>query len=171
MSHMSSSQKEVFLMEKKALNKILDYLHVIQTTCDRYGWDGARGAPIEREAIADSRRFFDYLRAHIPLKETPELEDVIGNPNGAITFLWETKIDPVKVSYDTFQIDIMGNDTVTYKAELESLNTKVYGEVPLEPELCQSIMEHIKFFRRLQNEKQQVQKPTAPEPSTDEQVQ
>jgi len=158
-------------MEKKILEKICNYLPIIQSTCDRYGWAGGKGHPIEKSAIVDTRKFFDFLTAQIPLADIPYPEDVYGDQMGCITILWETELDPVAVTYDTFEVTIMGDGFVGYSGKLESTGTEAHGGAALEPELCPEIIEHIKFFKRKKDEQEQVSKSTTHEPVVNEQVQ
>ena len=150
-------------MDRKELDKLFNYLPVIVATCDRYGWLGGKGSPIDPGSIIETREFFEYLSGIIPLNDIPELEDVIGDPAGAITLLWETPVDPVHVTYDSFAISLFGNGEINYKGKLESIGTEIWGSTPLEKDLNSDIIEHILFFQRKQDEQRKVQKPTASE--------
>lgn len=140
-------------MERKKLDRLLNYLPVIVATCDRYGWCGGKGVPISSRAVPEVREFFEILQAHIPLKEVPGLEDVMGDLDGGITLLWETEVDPRNVTYDSFYVNLKGNKIIEYKGNLESIGTEVWGEIALEAELHPDIIEHIRFFQRKQEEK------------------
>ncbi len=137
-------------MDRKILETLYRYLPVIQSTCDSHGWDGnnAEGCPLE--AITETRLFFDYLQGHIPLTDIPDLEDTFASSTGGISLLWETELDPVAVEYDTFEVTITGEGYITYHLVLESLDMDRYGNVELEPELCEDIIEYIRFFARKQ---------------------
>jgi len=158
-------------MEKKTLEKIYGYLPVIQATCDRYGWAGGRGHPIEKQAVVDTRKFFDYLATHIPLQDIPYPEDIYGDPMGCIAILWETELDPVEVTYDTFEVTIMGDGFAGYSGKLESTGTEAHGGAQLEPELCSEIIEHVKFFKRRKDEQEQISKSATSQPVASKQVQ
>jgi hypothetical protein len=147
-------------MDYKELEKLYDYLPVIVTTCDRYGWCGGRGAPVPKEAIPEVREFFEYLNGHIPIDEVPELEEVTGDVNGAIMLLWDAPVDPVTVTYDSFYVSFNGEGIVNFGSELESLDTKTEGMAPLKPELCSDIIEHLRFFQRKHDEQREIQKST-----------
>lgn len=149
-------------MEKKDLEKILNYLPVIKTLCDNYGWDGKHGWPVTQEGIAEVRKFFDYLQNHIDIKSIPEPYEIMGSPLGGVSIVWDTEIDPVKVTYDTFEVMLTGEDVITYKGDIESLGVKLRGGEDLQPALNPDIIEYIRFFKRKedeQNESRQVQKP------------
>jgi len=139
-------------MEKKILEKIYSYLPIIQTTCNRYGWDGRNGSPIEREAVTEFRIFMDYLQQLIPLSDIPNPADVFGDPLGAITILWDEQIDPETYKYDSFEINIRGDGLVTYSSTLESIGIEKFSGCTLEPQLDQYILEYVKFFKGKENE-------------------
>lgn len=155
-------------MERKELDKLFDYLPIIVATCDRYGWCGGYGVPVSSLAIPEVRTFLEYLQGHIALSNIPNLEDIMGDTDGGITLLWETEVDPVKVTYDSFYISLRGEGLIHYRGELQSIGTDVWGETPLEPELNRDILEHIRFFQRKQNEQAEIQKSTAPKSNFDE---
>jgi len=153
-------------MDRKDLEKLLNHLPIIVSTCDRYGWCGGRGVSIDPAVIPEIRLFFEYIQNFIPLADLPELEDTMGMPHGEITLLWETDVDPVTVTYDTFHIGFSGTGEMNYYGKLESIGTEIHGIVPLEAELDSDIIEHIKFFQRKQNEQQKIPESTTPELNT-----
>lgn len=148
-------------MDKKTLEKLFNYLPVIEETHGRYGWNGMHSTPVTRRACVQVRTFFEYLQSLIPLNEIPELEEIYGDKYGKINLVWETNVDPEKMTYDNFTIDIQGDDTVGYTSKLESISTETSREIDLQPELCEEIIEHLRFFKRKQDEQRQVQKSTA----------
>jgi hypothetical protein len=149
-------------MDLKTLEKILDYLPVIVGTCDRYGWLGGQGSPVPKSAIPDTRLFFDMLATKISLKEIPDLEDVNGSVYGGISLLWETELDPIKYTFDSFEIILYGDGQINYTANLESIGIYTRGGLILSEGLDPEIIQSIKFFKRKQNEQREIQKSSAP---------
>ena len=135
-------------MERKNLQKILSYLPVIVATCDCYGWCGGRGAPVPQSAVSETKLFFDYLQSFIPLKDIPDLEGVEGDIDGGVLLLWESEVDPVEVTYDSFAVTVFGDQTIAYTGRLETLGVEIHDRIPLEPELTTEILQYIRFFSR-----------------------
>lgn len=136
-------------MEKKTLEKILQYLPVIQTTCNRHGWDGGYADSIPEGCVTDVRRFFDMLQTKIPIAEIPDPSDVFGDRLGCITLLWETELDPEEVTYDTFEVNLFGDNTAGYSSKLESIKSEKYGAFNLDSEeVDDDLIQHIKLFAR-----------------------
>lgn len=153
-------------MELKTLEKILDYLPVVVATGDRYGWMGSQGLPIPKTVISDIRLFFDKLLSKISIKDIPEIEDILPNMAGGVILLWETDIDPIKYIYDSFEITFYGDESISYKSNLESIGVSTRNAIELSEGIDSDILQNLSFFKRKQDEQREIQKSTALKPAT-----
>lgn len=133
-------------MDQKEINKILDYLPVIVGTCDRYGWLGGNGVPVEPSAVTGARRLFKCLTSELAMEDIPSPEDVEAGIEGGINIIWETELDPNTCEYDYFYIDIRTDELVFWKSKFDSLGTEESGMIDLNKPLGMHVLKYLRYF-------------------------
>lgn len=134
-------------MESKILDKIHNHLPVIQSICDRWGWDGNHAEPIHKDCIVQFRTFFTQLLKAILLKDLPDPADVYPDRLGGISILWDKPVDAETIDYDCLEVLIMQDSTASYSGIIESLKIETHSFFDLTEEIPEELVRYINFFK------------------------
>lgn len=132
-------------MQQKHLDKILDYLKVVQEVYNFPNWGGNGEVAVTQDVINNTRIFFDILQKNIPLEEIPQISDVSPSQDGYIGIEW-TKINKEPYYIDLFYVFIKSELEIDFESHLESLGTNLNRTTPLVDELDEQLMIHIHHF-------------------------